>query len=180
MIKTVYIIRHGEVNPQTDALGRLLIHRPDATLSESGKQDMVNLSEEFKKHYITLDALYTSPSIRAEQAADILSEKLKTPSPIRFEGLHDYLEGSNKEEWIGKPKIVYNEYYDIENKIPEDALVNDVKQTLTHIIKETTPKTIQMILKRDINLDRENNTWDKRSITELQETLEAIIRESPG
>lgn len=69
MFKTVYIIRHGEVDEKTDALGRLLIHPPNAKLSESGKQDMNQLASHLQEHFITLDAIYTSPSVRMRSIA---------------------------------------------------------------------------------------------------------------
>src|SRR5438046_2646980 len=112
MIKTVYIIRHGEVDAQYDSLGRLLIHPPDATLGEKGKKEMHHIAEQFQKGFITIDALYASPSIRAAQSAKLLSEDLQAPSPIMLKGLQDVIDASNKEDWIGKAKEEYNKFFD--------------------------------------------------------------------
>lgn len=105
---------------------------------------------------------------------------LHTPSPIRLEGLHDTLE-RERVKWLGKPKVKYNEFFDMENKIPSIEFVENVKQTITNIIKETAPQTIQMVVTRDINLDKEEDVgWNIKEISKLRETLETIIRESPG
>ncbi|HJT09174.1 MAG TPA: histidine phosphatase family protein [Candidatus Nitrosotalea sp.] len=96
MIKTIYIIRHGEVDTHYDHLGRRLIHPPDAELGEKGKKQMDEKAKQFQKYFISLDAIYSSPSIRAAQSAKILSEKLDTPSSIILKGLKDIIDASNK------------------------------------------------------------------------------------
>jgi broad specificity phosphatase PhoE len=74
MHTTIYLIRHGEVhNPKGILYGRL----PGYGLSENGKKEIAQTAEFLKNKKI--DAIYTSPLLRAHETGEIIREKLKLP-----------------------------------------------------------------------------------------------------
>lgn len=68
---TIYLIRHGEVlNPKKIMYGRL----PGFGLSETGKKEIVQTAFFLKKKHV--DAIYSSPLLRAVQTAEIIRTQL--------------------------------------------------------------------------------------------------------
>ena len=67
------LIRHGE--PEASAKGRCY-GKLDVGLSETGRRQMVRVSEALRASATTLDAVYTSPRRRARESAEILSGEI--------------------------------------------------------------------------------------------------------
>lgn len=75
MMKKVYMVRHGH----TDATGTF-DSRSNISLNSRGKTSCMRLAQWLKKHKI--DKLYSSPTIRAIETAEILNGYLNTPYKI--------------------------------------------------------------------------------------------------
>ena len=74
MTTTIYIVRHGEVhNPKGILYGRL----PRYRLSAKGRKEIKLTAEFLKDKHI--DAIYSSPLLRAKQTAEIIRESTKVP-----------------------------------------------------------------------------------------------------
>ncbi len=67
------LIRHGE--PEASAKGRCY-GKLDVGLSETGRRQMVRVSEALRASATTVDAVYTSPRRRARESAEILSGEI--------------------------------------------------------------------------------------------------------
>lgn len=75
----IFLIRHGEQEYPHDEQGRKLASSSSAPLVELGKIQMRELGRKLADEGQTLDALYTSPLLRAEQSAEILAEGKSIP-----------------------------------------------------------------------------------------------------
>lgn len=72
--KTIYIFRHG----QTDYnVTRRVMGQLDIPLNETGRVQAIELSDKISKEPI--QAIYTSPLLRAKQTAQILADKIGIP-----------------------------------------------------------------------------------------------------
>ena len=67
------LIRHGE--PEASAKGRCY-GKLDVGLSETGRRQMVRVSEALRASATTVDTVYTSPRRRARESAEILSGEI--------------------------------------------------------------------------------------------------------
>ncbi|MDP2684888.1 MAG: histidine phosphatase family protein [bacterium] len=68
----IFLIRHGEQRYPYNEQGKKLVCGVDASLVDLGRQQMRELRQELDRQIITLDAVYRSPLLRAEQSADEL------------------------------------------------------------------------------------------------------------
>lgn len=72
--KAIYIFRHG----QTDYnMSRRVMGQLDIPLNETGRVQAIELSDKISKEPI--QAIYTSPLLRAKQTAQILADKISAP-----------------------------------------------------------------------------------------------------
>lgn len=85
----IFLIRHGEQQYPYDEQGRKLVSSPDAPLVELGRDQIHELGEKLAKEGQTLDAVYTSPYLRAKQTTEILAEVLSVPNTCVIDGLKD-------------------------------------------------------------------------------------------
>lgn len=72
-MKNVYFVRHG----QTDLNKKRIHQSSDEPLNETGKKQALEVSEILKKKNI--DALLTSPFVRARETAEIIGNELDLP-----------------------------------------------------------------------------------------------------
>lgn len=75
----VFSIRHGEQKYPYNENGQKLVCGPDAPLVDLGRQQMRELREGLDREEVSLDAIYRSPLLRAEQAADELAGERPIP-----------------------------------------------------------------------------------------------------
>lgn len=68
----LYFVRHGDA---VHMAGR----DSERPLSQTGIEETQSVARLLKKMNVQLDALYTSPRVRAQQTAEILSESLGVP-----------------------------------------------------------------------------------------------------
>jgi probable phosphoglycerate mutase len=94
MLTTIYLIRHGECEGNREGLFRGRFNYP---LNEQGIEQARSLARELRN--VDLDAVYTSPLVRAYQTAEIVCEG-RTIAPIREEGFNNISLGA----WEGRPK----------------------------------------------------------------------------
>jgi len=86
---TIYLIRHGEVKYPLDNQGQKLLYGPDVNLSTNGRKGVELLGKQLLKDRDSINVLYTSPSIRAIQTADIIARILGIKTIIQNENLKD-------------------------------------------------------------------------------------------
>lgn len=83
----VFLIRHGEQLYPRDEQGRKLVSGPEAQLVELGRRQLRELGTALINEGEALDALYTSPLIRARQSTDELASVLGVTDIHVIEGL---------------------------------------------------------------------------------------------
>ena len=64
-----FLIRHGEQEYPYDEQGRKIVSGPNAPLVELGRKQLHQLGEKIAEEGQSLDALYVSPYLRAQQSA---------------------------------------------------------------------------------------------------------------
>lgn len=85
----IFLIRHGEQEYPYDKQRRKIVSSPNAPLVELGRIQHRMLGEKLAKEGQTLDALYTSPYLRARQSAAILADVLSISETHVIDGLKD-------------------------------------------------------------------------------------------
>lgn len=94
---TVYLVRHGAVdNPQGIEYGRL----PGFPLSDRGRRQMTALGNDMKDAGIVPSTIISSPLLRAQESAKIISDVLGIRSNIRTD---DQLMEWDQGQWTGHP-----------------------------------------------------------------------------
>ena len=87
----VYILRHGDANPQT----KKAVDDSKRSLSEAGIKEIENVSWLFVKFVIKFDRVFSSPLKRAKQTAEIIMKNQKKSELIELNELKP--EGSIEE-----------------------------------------------------------------------------------
>jgi len=72
-VTTVYVIRHGDLVYPLNDRGQRMLYGPEVPLSENGKNQISNLAARLIKEGRHIDAIYTSPYVRAVESAGILA-----------------------------------------------------------------------------------------------------------
>lgn len=101
-------VRHGEStsNQEKSIAGRKL----DVVLSENGRDQAQKVGLNLKKREIPLDAVYSSPSARAQQTARLILEELKIQKDLQldeqlYEKFYGPYEGATEQEYAPVKKI---------------------------------------------------------------------------
>lgn len=125
----IFLIRHGEQEYPHDEQGRKIVSTLDAPLVELGKEQIRELGGKLAEEGQTLDALYTSPILRAQQSSEVLSETLSIPNTFVIDGLKENSPNSAE----GK---TYEELEAIGGDIYAHPFSPD-QETLEHLVKRT-------------------------------------------
>lgn len=75
----IFLIRHGEQKYPYDEFGKKMVSGIDAPLVELGRQQMRELRKALDGEGLILDAMYSSPLVRAEQSAEELAGENQIP-----------------------------------------------------------------------------------------------------
>lgn len=143
--KSLYIFRHGEVDLQYDSLGRRLIHPPDAPLGVKGRERIGKIADNLIRKFLILDTIYTSPSRRAEETAQLLGEKICVFPAVTLYALRDVYEVPSREEWVGKPKEEFDAFMNTDNQIPDEETRVRLTEALTTIFSEPLVRNIGIV-----------------------------------
>jgi ribonuclease H / adenosylcobalamin/alpha-ribazole phosphatase len=100
---TLLLVRHAET---TDNVSMRLSGWTDTDLSPRGEEQVVLLADHFNRHHGHVDALYSSPLIRARRTAEAIGE-LTGHSPILLDDLREMYFG----ELDGRPFEELREAY---------------------------------------------------------------------
>ena len=95
----IFLIRHGEQEYPYDDQVRKLVSSPNAPLVELGRIQHMVLGKKLTEDGQAIDALYTSPYLRARQSAAILANLLSISKTYVIDGLKDDFPNSAE----GKP-----------------------------------------------------------------------------
>lgn len=76
----IFLIRHGEQEYPYNEQGRKVVSSLDAPLVELGREQIRELGGKLTEEGQTLDALYTSPILRARQSTKVLADELEIPN----------------------------------------------------------------------------------------------------
>jgi phosphohistidine phosphatase SixA len=71
----LYLVRHGDVD-SVDSQGRPVVYGPDAPLTDWGVAQALRFANWVKREGVVLDAIYTSPFLRARQTAQTIAKQL--------------------------------------------------------------------------------------------------------
>lgn len=71
MNTTFIFARHGSIDNPSQ-----VVYRPDVKLNEDGISQMRNLGKAFVEHGVAIDAIVTSPLVRAVSAAETIRDVL--------------------------------------------------------------------------------------------------------
>lgn len=99
------VLRHGEAGR-----GSALPGDSKRALTTEGKQEIADLSNGLKSLGVKLDAIYTSPLLRAKQTAEIVAKSLK------YKGKIEELDSL-------KPEGSKLEFYSVLSKLKQDSVV---------------------------------------------------------
>lgn len=159
-IMKLFAIRHGDIKYPYDKKGRKLVHGPNVPLSNLGKAQIHELGRRLTKEGIVLDAVYTSPYLRAEQTAKILSEELPGINKYTIDGLKDVFpcsaEGKTWEDLEEIGRDIYAHPF------------SENQETLKHLVNRAR-STIEFILS-----DAKQQGYDSVAIVSHGDTLSAI------
>jgi len=159
-IMKLFAIRHGDIEYPYDEQGRKLVHGPNAPLSNLGKVQIHELGRRLTKEGIVLDAVYTSPYLRAQQTAKILSEELSGINKYTIDGLKDVFPCSAEgKTWEDLEKIGADIY---------THPFSENQESLEHLVSRAR-STIETIL-----VDAKQRGYDSIAIVSHGDTLSAI------
>ena len=137
----IVLMRHGTQEYEYNDQGKKLVSNPDVPLSELGKIQMDKVSERLVEEGITLDAVYTSPYLRAKQSAEILANLLSIPNTNVIDGLKDddpnSAEGRTYEELAEIGGDIYAHPFS-ENQESLEHLVKRTKEALVKILSDAS------------------------------------------
>lgn len=149
MNTTVYFVRHGTTD---NNVGGRFQGKSDIPLGETGLRQADCLGERFAS--VALDAVYTSPLMRARQTADGICARLSL-APITWDGLREIdggvLEGrTNHENTRDYPAVMHAFRNDPARFWPPEGenarqVHERVTQAVHQIIKERAGKTIAVV-----------------------------------
>lgn len=98
----IFLIRHGEQKYPRDEQGKKIVSTLDAPLVELGKTQIRQLGRQLAKEGQVLDAIYTSPVLRARQSTEVLARELEVSDTYVVddlkEGFPNSAEGKTYEE----------------------------------------------------------------------------------
>lgn len=144
----IFLIRHGEQEYPVDAQGKKLVSSPDAPLVELGKIQMRELGRQLLDEGQTLDALYTSPLLRAEQSAKILADELSIPQTHIIDGLKEVFplsaEGKTYEELEKIGGDIYGHPFN-ENQETLDHLVDRSRTAIEFILADAKKRGYESV-----------------------------------
>lgn len=130
-------MRHGEQEYPHDEHGRKIVSTLDAPLVELGIIQMRRLGEQLAKEGPALDALYTSPILRARQSAEVLANELEISNTYIVNGLEENSPNSAEGKTYDELEVIGGDIY--AHPFSPD------QESLDHLV-ERTRDTIKFIL----------------------------------
>lgn len=144
----IFLIRHGEQEYPVDAQGRKLVSSPNAPLAELGRIQLRELGKELDKEGQTLDALYTSPFLRARQSAEVLAKVLSISDIHVINGLGETdplsAEGKTYEELVERGGDIYAHPFS-ENQETLDHLVDRSRSAIEFILTDAKERGYELV-----------------------------------
>jgi broad specificity phosphatase PhoE len=137
-MKTIYLIRHGEVEFPLDSQGRRLVYGQETGLSQLGKEQIIDVAKELGQQKIKLEVLFVSPAKRTVETADILRTQLLIPKIIIIKDINDVSPLS----WLGYP---LDDYFKIRGDGYSQPKSSN-QESLEHMVKRSE-KAIKEIIK---------------------------------
>ena len=136
----VYFVRHGEsVSCAAD-----IFQKDDDVLSEKGKEQVKVLAEEIK--ILSIDSFYSSPFIRAQETAEIISQQIGKP----FEVWDNLFEARSPKEVVGKPlrdpearkikKLIKENYYKGNWKYSDEETFEELRVRGNEVVENLLKK----------------------------------------
>lgn len=125
----VFLIRHGEQEYPHDEQGRKVVSPLDAPLVELGREQIRELGEKLSEEGQTLDAIYTSPVLRARQSTEVLAGELEVSDIYVVDGLKE-----------GYPNSAEGKTYDELEAIGGDIYAHPFspdQESLNHLVART-------------------------------------------
>jgi broad specificity phosphatase PhoE len=150
---SVFVFRHGEVEPIYNEQGEKVIYGPNAHLSEIGKQHIRKLAQALKNNGVHLDEIYTSPYIRTIESSEILAIELDIPYDHIFQApdLHD----TNAPGFVGRPVKEYENIYTIPPRTQDQETLDDMANRsfpyVQKLMKQSQGKTIGIMTHGDVS-----------------------------
>lgn len=104
-MKTVFLIRHGEVEYPRNEKGESLVYGPTTPLSDLGRKQLEVLGKEFVRQKIKIEAIYSSSYRRAIESSEFFMKNLYYKTPLILTG---ELRDVDNFGWHGKTMKEYS------------------------------------------------------------------------
>ena len=156
----IFLIRHGEQLYPDDSQGRKLVSDLDAPLVDLGRKQLHDLGLEFQRQRQSIDALYKSPVLRADDSGKILAETMGIQNSFIINDLRE----------VDPCSAVGITYADLE-KIGGDIYAHpydQTQETLEHIVKRAGDAMHQILA------DSKNKGFSSIGIVSHGDTLSAF------
>lgn len=125
----IFLIRHGEQEYPHDDQRRKIVSTLDAPLVELGRKQIREVGDKLVEEGISLDAIYTSPILRARQSTEVLTEELGITNTYVVDDLQE-----------GFPNSAEGHTYEELEAIGGDVYAhpfNPDQETLSHLVDRT-------------------------------------------
>lgn len=124
--KRIYLIRHGSIAYDYDAQGQKLIPRQSHPLSPDGRREITVMSNALRASGARPCRIWTSPTIRALQSAQLLSQLLNVTTVLEDDNLRCIAEPPTSTE--GYPKLDWECRSNIRNLPPSNEHVASISR----------------------------------------------------
>ena len=133
-MKKLLLVRHAK------AVHDLSYSDFERPLKKSGMQDAIMMSERLNSELISPQILVTSPSIRTQSTADILSEHLELPKPKENSKIYDA-----SQKTLLTIINQFSDDYDFIGLVGHNPGINQLLEYYTGDSREVSPSAIALI-----------------------------------
>jgi broad specificity phosphatase PhoE len=169
-IKHLYFIRHGET--QWNIEGKTQGSEADIPLNDTGKEQAKQTGKylnHFRLSKDEIDAIWSSPLLRAKQTAEIIKDEIKFKNAILFD---DELKEFGKGKMSGLKK---DDELMIKINKKIDELFGEIKDPIEKRIRQ---KEIYQIIDDELEIGAEGESFEKRAnsiINKIKNSSDKII-----
>lgn len=133
----IFLIRHGEQLYPHDDQGRKVVSGLDASLVELGIQQLREVGGKLIEEEQALDAIYTSPILRAKQSTEVLAKELNVSNTFLVDNLQEGFPNSAEGRTYEELEVIGGDIY--------AHPFSPYQETLDHLVQRTR-EAIKFIL----------------------------------
>jgi len=125
----IFLIRHGEQEYPYDEQGKKLVCGFDAPLVELGREQIREVGGKLTEERQTLDAIYTSPILRARQSTEVLAQELEMANTYVVDDLQENFPNSAEGHTYEELEAIGGDIYDHPFSSNQESLNHLVERT---------------------------------------------------